>query len=70
MVVALDSLDEAALVRILKEPKNAILKQYQALFSLDEVELEFTDEAVEEVAKKSFERKTGARGLRSILEAV
>ena len=70
VVVALDSLDEAALVRILKEPKNAILKQYQALFSLDEVELEFTDEAVAEVAKKSFERKTGARGLRSILEAV
>ena len=70
VVVALDSLDEAALVRILKEPKNAILKQYQALVSLDEVELEFTDEAVEEVAKKSFERKTGARGLRSILEAV
>ena len=70
VAVALDSLDEAALVRILKEPKNAILKQYQALFSLDEVELEFTDEAVEEVAKKSFERKTGARGLRSILEAV
>ena len=70
VVIALDSLDEAALVRILKEPKNAILKQYQALFSLDEVELEFTDEAVEEVAKKSFERKTGARGLRSILEAV
>ena len=70
VVVALDSLDEAALVRILKEPKNAILKQYQALFSLDEVELEFKDEAVEEVAKKSFERKTGARGLRSILEAV
>ena len=70
VVVALDSLDEAALVRILKEPKNAILKQNQALFSLDEVELEFTDEAVEEVAKKSFERKTGARGLRSILEAV
>ena len=70
VVVALDSLDEAALVRILMEPKNAILKQYQALFSLDEVELEFTDEAVEEVAKKSFERKTGARGLRSILEAV
>ena len=57
VVVALDSLDEAALVRILKEPKNAILKQYQALFSLDEVELEFTDEAVEEVAKKSFEER-------------
>ena len=70
VVVALDSLDEAALVRILKEPKNAILKQYQALFSLDEVELEFTEDAVREVAKKSFERKTGARGLRSILESV
>lgn len=70
VVVALDSLDEAALVRILKEPKNAILKQYQALFSLDEVELEFTDGAIEQIAKKSFERKTGARGLRSILESV
>lgn len=70
VVVALDSLDEAALVRILKEPKNAIIKQYQALFTLDEVNLEFTDEAVEEIAKKSFERKTGARGLRSILESV
>jgi ATP-dependent Clp protease ATP-binding subunit ClpX len=70
VTVALDSLDEDALVRILKEPKNAILKQYQALFSLDEVELEFTDEAIALVAKKSFERKTGARGLRSILETV
>ncbi|MBQ4283182.1 MAG: ATP-dependent Clp protease ATP-binding subunit ClpX [Lachnospira sp.] len=70
VVVALDSLDEEALVRILREPKNAIIKQYQALFSLDEVELEFTDDAVLEVAKQSFERKTGARGLRSILEAV
>ena len=58
VVVALDSLDEEALVRILREPKNAIIRQYQALFSLDEVELEFT------------ERKTGARGLRSILESV
>lgn len=70
VVVALDSLDEAALVRILKEPKNAIIKQYQALFSLDEVALEFTDSAIEAIAKKSFERKTGARGLRSILEDV
>lgn len=68
--VALDSLDEDALVRILKEPKNAILKQYKVLFSLDEVELEFTDDAVRAVAKKSFERKTGARGLRAILENV
>ena len=57
-------------MRILKEPKNAIIKQYQALFGLDEVALEFTDEAVEAVAHKSFERKTGARGLRSILESV
>ena len=70
VVVALDSLDEEALVRILREPKNAIIRQYQALFSLDEVELEFTEDAVREVAKKSFERKTGARGLRSILEFV
>ena len=69
VVVALDSLDEEALVRILREPKNAIIRQYQALFSLDEVELEFTEDAVREVAKKSFERKTGARGLRSILES-
>ena len=70
VVVSLDSLDEEALVRILKEPKNAIIKQYKALFSLDEVELEFTDDALVEVAKKSLERKTGARGLRSILEKV
>ncbi len=70
VVVALDSLDEDALVRILKEPKNAIVKQYQALFSLDEVELEFRDDAIREIAHKSFERKTGARGLRSILESV
>ena len=70
VVVSLDSLDEEALVRILKEPKNAIIKQYKALFSLDEVELEFTDDALVEVAKKSLARKTGARGLRSILEKV
>ena len=55
-------------MRILREPKNAIIKQYQALFGLDEVALEFTDDAVKAVAHKSFERKTGARGLRSILE--
>ncbi len=70
VVVSLDSLDEDALVRILKEPKNAIIKQYKALFSLDEVDLEFTNDAIIAVAKKSFERKTGARGLRSILENV
>ena len=70
VVVALDSLDEESLVRILREPKNAILKQYKALLSLDEVDLEFDDDAVKAIAHKSFERKTGARGLRSILEAV
>ena len=70
IIYSLDRLDEDMLVNILKEPKNAIIKQYQALFGLDEVALEFTDEAVEAVAHKSFERKTGARGLRSILESV
>lgn len=70
VTVSLDSLDEEALVRILKEPKNAITKQYAKLFELDEVELEFTDEAVRAIAKKSMERKTGARGLRSIIESV
>lgn len=70
VLVSLDSLDEAALVRILKEPKNSITKQYQKLLELDEVKLEFTDEALNEIAHKSFERKTGARGLRSIMESV
>ena len=68
VVVALDSLDEESLVRILREPKNAILKQYKALLSLDEVDLEFDDDAVKAIAHKSFERKTGARGLRSMYE--
>jgi ATP-dependent Clp protease ATP-binding subunit ClpX len=68
VTVALKSLDEEALVRILTEPKNALLKQYQALFDLDGVKLEFTDDAVRAVAKKAVEQKTGARGLRSILE--
>ncbi len=70
VVVALDSLDEDALVEILTKPKNAIIKQYQSLFKMDDVELEFTDDAVKEIARKSFERKTGARGLRAILESV
>ena len=70
VVVALDSLDEKALVRILTEPKNALVKQYKKLFEMDEVDLEFTPQAVEAIAKKSFERKTGARGLRSIIEEV
>lgn len=68
MVVSLDELDEAAMVRILKEPKNALVKQYQKLFELDGVQLNFEDEALEAIAKKAIERKTGARGLRAILE--
>ncbi len=68
--VALDLLDESALVRILTEPKNAIVKQYKKLFELDGVELDFTEEALNAIAKRSFERKTGARGLRAIMEAV
>lgn len=68
--VALDMLDEEALVRILTEPKNAITKQYKKLFELDGVELEFEEDALEEIAKQSFSRKIGARGLRAIMEAV
>jgi ATP-dependent Clp protease ATP-binding subunit ClpX len=67
--VALDALDEEALMKILVEPKNAITKQYKKLFEIDGVELEFDDGAIEEVAKMSFKRKIGARGLRSIMEA-
>ena len=65
IVVTLDGLDEEALIRILKEPKNSLTKQYHKLFELDGVELEFQEEALKEVARKSLERKTGARGLRS-----
>ena len=68
VVVSLNMLDEEALVRILTEPKNAIVKQYQKLFELDGVKLEFTEDALYKIAKLSFERKTGARGLRSIIE--
>lgn len=68
--VNLEGLDEQALVRILREPKNAITKQYQKLFELDDVELEFEDEAIEAIAHKAYEKKTGARGLRSILEGI
>ena len=68
VVVALDELDKDALVRILTEPKNAIVKQYQGLFGLDDVELSFTQEAIEAIADKTIKRKTGARGLRAIME--
>ena len=70
VITSLKAMDRETLIKIMTEPKNSIIKQYQALFGLDEVALEFTDEAVEAVAHKSFERKTGARGLRSILESV
>ncbi|MFQ2645773.1 ATP-dependent protease ATP-binding subunit ClpX [Aeromonas caviae] len=70
VVATLTELDEAALIQILKEPKNALTKQYAALFALEEVELEFRDDALNAIARKAMERKTGARGLRSIVEAV
>jgi ATP-dependent Clp protease ATP-binding subunit ClpX len=70
VMVTLDELSAEALVRIIKEPKNAILKQYRKLFMLDGVELEIEDDAIVRVAEKAIERKTGARGLRSILEHI
>ena len=68
VVVSLDSLDEEALVRILKEPKNSLVKQYRKLFELDGVELNFDEAALKRIARKAMDRKTGARGLRSIME--
>lgn len=68
--VSLRGLDKDALIQILTEPKNALIKQYQKLFEMDEVKLSFEQDAVELIAQKAFERKTGARGLRSILENV
>lgn len=68
IIVTLDSLDEKALIRILKEPKNSLIKQYQKLFELDNVKLSFEDKALHEIAKEAIAQKTGARGLRTILE--
>ena len=68
VIVGLDNLDSDALVRILSEPKNSLVKQYKKLFALDGNELEFTDGALKEIAAKAIERNTGARGLRAILE--
>ena len=68
--VSLEGLDKDALVRILKEPKSALIKQYQKLFEFDDVELTFEEDAIEAIAEKAMERKTGARGLRSIMESV
>ncbi len=69
VMVSLDSLDKTALKRILTEPKNSLIKQYCKLFELDGIELEFAEDAIEAIADKSLERKTGARGLRAIMES-
>ena len=68
VLVTLDDLDEEAMLKILSEPKNAIVKQYKKLFALDHVELEFTDDALKAIAEKTIKQKTGARGLRAIIE--
>lgn len=70
VIATLEDLDEVALVRILKEPKNALLKQYQRLFDMEDVQLTFSEDALSAIARKAIERKTGARGLRSIMEAI
>jgi ATP-dependent Clp protease ATP-binding subunit ClpX len=70
VIATLHDLDDGALVRILKEPKNAIIKQYQKYFDLEKVRLKFTDDAVAAIAREAFKRGTGARGLRAILEEV
>src|SRR5690625_4388863 len=70
VIASLKPLDEKSLIRILTEPKNALVKQYEKLFQMDDVELEFEEEALYEIAKSSMERNTGARGLRSIIETI
>ena len=70
VIATLELLDEEALVRILKEPKNSLVKQYQKLLELDDIELEFEEDALIQIAKKAIERNTGARGLRSIVEGI
>jgi ATP-dependent Clp protease ATP-binding subunit ClpX len=70
VVSALTPLDAPALVRVLTEPKNALTKQYERLFAMEEANLQFTDEALKSIAKKAQARETGARGLRSIIEQV
>jgi len=70
VISTLEPLDEEALVRILKEPKNALVKQYQKLLEMDNVELEFEDAALEAIAKEAIKRNTGARGLRAIIESI
>jgi ATP-dependent Clp protease ATP-binding subunit ClpX len=70
VIASLEQLDESALIEILTKPKNALVKQYQKMLEIDEVELEFEEGALTEIAKKAIERKTGARGLRSIIEGI
>ncbi|MEL6423374.1 MAG: AAA family ATPase, partial [Pseudomonadota bacterium] len=70
VIATLEDLDEEALIQILTQPKNALVKQYQRLFEMEEVQLTFSDDALKAIARKAVERKTGARGLRSILEGI
>ena len=70
VIAVMDELDEDDLVQILQEPKNSLVRQYQKLFKFEKVNLEFTDDALRAIARKAVERKTGARGLRTILETV
>jgi ATP-dependent Clp protease ATP-binding subunit ClpX len=70
VIATLEDLDESALMRILKEPKNALLKQYQRLFDMEDVQLTFSEDALASISRRAIERKTGARGLRSIMEAI
>jgi ATP-dependent Clp protease ATP-binding subunit ClpX len=70
VVATLEALDEESLVRILKEPKNSLVRQYQTMFELEDVKLRFTDEALEAVAHEALKRSVGARGLRVILEEI
>jgi ATP-dependent Clp protease ATP-binding subunit ClpX len=70
VVATLEDLDEKALIQILTEPQNALVKQYQRLFEMEDVKLTITPDALKSVARKAIERKTGARGLRSIMETI
>jgi ATP-dependent Clp protease ATP-binding subunit ClpX len=70
IIATLNDLDEKSLIKILKEPKNSLIKQYKRLFEFENAELEFKEEALIEIAKKAIRKKTGARGLRSILENI
>jgi ATP-dependent Clp protease ATP-binding subunit ClpX len=70
IIATLEDLNEESLVKILTEPKNALIKQYQRMFEIENVKLTFSDESLISIAKQAIERKTGARGLRSILESI